>query len=658
MREDLIHSHADKTRAAIIAICTVAAVALIVTLLLPPFQLFDAQDPHMLTVHLLFELFAVVISAQVVSVSFHSLELKENYSANLLIFGFALVAVCDLTHALDYDGMPGFIADSSTPKAIFFWLIGRTVEAATVALIACNVVLRGARWVWLLAAGMAAVLVIWFGTFHVDMFPATFQPGSGVTPFKSGYEYVLATLNSGTALLLWRQASQSRSPRRYLLSGSCAVMAMGGMVLAYYQTPSDFANIFGHVYKVTAYALVYRAAFVLAINEPHRLLQESEQQQRESQQQLRALSDNVPNGMVYQLLVLPDGRRRFLYISAGIERLSNNSLTAQDILHDADKLFSRVVEEDQPVLHAAQQASAARMSVFNVIVRIRREDGELRHLLLCSQPRALADGSTVWDGIVMDVTDRERIEAELRRLNTELEQRVAERTAALSQANRSLESFSYMVAHDLRVPLRHIAGFASMLQQDHAEKLDADGRRLLDSIIERREAMSRLIEGMLAASRMEHTRLNLTTTDLSELATHIAQDLAAVDPQRNVRFKIQSGMIASVDRILMKNVLDNLLGNAWKFTAGRTQATIEFGASDLPDRRVYFVRDNGAGFEPRDADNLFSLFHRLQTHGQFAGHGIGLASVKSIIVSHGGTVWAEGAPGQGATFYFSLPKPV
>lgn len=343
-------------------------------------------------------------------------------------------------------------------------------------------------------------------------------------------------------------------------------------------------------------------------------------------------------------------------MSAPVLNACNHTLTAQDVMRDADLLFSGVVQEDRPALQAAQQASAARMGVFNIVVRIRREDGEQRYLRLCSQPLALPDGATVWDGIITDVTDRERLELELRRLNTELEQRVAERTARLGQANRSLEAFSYMVAHDLRVPLRHIAGFAAMLRQDHAQQLDADGQRLLDNIIERRKAMSRLIDGMLAASRMEHARLDLTSTDLSELATQIAADLATLDPQRNTRFVIQPGMIAMVDRTLMKNVLDNLLGNAWKFTAGRPQAVIEFGASDLPDRRIYFVRDNGVGFEQRDADNLFSLFQRLHTPTPFTGHGIGLASVKSIIVNHGGTVWAEGVPGQGATFYFSLPN--
>lgn len=327
MIEDSVRSHSDKTRTIVIAICAIAALALIVTLQLPPFQLFEAQDPRVLGVHLLFELFAVVIAVQVAVVSLYSLDRREKYS-NLLVFGFSLVAILDLAHALDYEGMPGLIAESSTPKAIFFWLMGRTVEATTVALIACNVVPRGARWVWLLAAGSAGVLILWFGAYHVDMFPATFQSGSGVTPFKSGYEYALAALNLGIAALLWRQASQSNSARRFLFSGSCAVMAMGGIVLADYRTPADFANIFGHVFKLAAYALVYRAAFVLAINEPHRLLQESERQQRESRRQLEALSDNLPNGVVYRLLVQPDGRRRFLYVSAGIERLQSHADSA------------------------------------------------------------------------------------------------------------------------------------------------------------------------------------------------------------------------------------------------------------------------------------------------------------------------------------------
>lgn len=268
------------------------------------------------------------------------------------------------------------------------------------------------------------------------------------------------------------------------------------------------------------------------------------------------------------------------------------------------------------------------------------------------------DGRVVWDGVAIDVTDRERALAELRALNVELEQRVAERTAGLTQANRSLETFSHLVAHDLRAPLRHVEGFSSILKSEYAGRLDAEGRRLLDKIIEGGETMNRLIEGMLSVARLESATLARGDTDLSALCSLICRTLAEADPGRQVTFRIQPGLVDCADRTLIRNVLENLIGNAWKFTSREAAALIEFGAVERDGERVYFVRDNGAGFDPKQADKLFTLFHRLHLAQEFPGTGVGLASVRSIIANHGGRVWAEGAVGKGATLFFTLGPPL
>ncbi len=651
------------TKRSIIAVIVLAAIALLVSQTLPPVQFFNDQSTGMLDVHLLLELFAIVISVLVVTVSFHSLDQERRSSTNLVIFGFSIVAGCDLAHALSYAGMPDFITVSSPQKTIFFWLMGRTFEAGTLALISRHLVLPGSRNLWLWSAIALGIAIFWLGTAHISWFPETFIPGEGITHFKTGYEYALAMLNVVTALSYWQQADKNDQQRLYLLAGSCVVMSMGNVVLASYRTPADYADLFGHVFKVVAYIMVYRAAYVFAIREPYHKLQASERKQREIQEQIRALSDNLPNGMVYQLTVTPEGTPHFLYVSANIKHLSMNSITADDVLRDASRLYAAMHADDLPQLKAAQQQSAKDMSVFNVVVRILHPDGGMRYLRLCSQPRRRENGQVVWDGIAIDVTERECIEMELRKLNLELEQRVVQRTAALTQANSSLESFSYMVAHDLRAPLRHIDGYAALLEQTHGQHLDDQGRKSLGIIRDSTATMNHLIDGILAMSRLEHGPLCIGQVDLSTMSEKIGHELKLGDPHRNVELVIQPGLHADADPVLIQNVLTNLLSNAWKFTASQSMARIEVGmlnkASQTQDdyygQNVFFVRDNGIGFAQEEMESLFDLFQRHPAHAHVAGHGIGLASVRSIIANHGGKVWAEGAPAGGATFYFSLP---
>lgn len=649
----------NQTRNQAIAIGVTAILAMLVTLCIPPFKLTNANAfPY-----LLMELFTAVISLLVVVVSYHSLA-RQPYlaQANLLIFGFTVVAVCDLAHALTYPGLPGFVAVGGVPRTIFFRLMGRSIEAATLIAIASYVVLPGTRLVWLLAGIVVCGVIGWFGAFHIDWFPDVTRNGRQTT-FKTSYEYALAALNTGAAVALWREAVRHNSSRRYLLSCSCILMAAGNIVLAQYRSPADFTFTFGQFFKVAGYILVYRAAFVYAIKKPHLLLQESEQRLRNSEEQLKALGDNLPEGMVYQLTIDPDGKRRFLYFSAGIDRLTGNELSAQEVMRDSNTFYARIFAEDLPALRSAQRQSIAGMSLFNIIIRMHGGRGELRYLHLCSRPRCQADGTVVWDGIAIDVTEREQIEAELRQLNIELEHRVEQRTAALTQANRSLESFSYMIAHDLRTPIRHIDGYAVLLKQDHARQLDGDGQQLLEGIRSNVTAMHQLIDGILAISRLEHTPLKVGRVDMSELANQIATELQMAEPQRGMKILIWPGMYADADPALIRNVLANLLSNAWKFTASQAIGYIEVGTlkrngrqhEDPLEEVTFFVRDNGIGFTPHEADRLFDVFQRHPDHTHVAGHGIGLASVRSIIVNHGGKVWAEGAQGRGATFYFSLP---
>jgi len=256
--------------------------------------------------------------------------------------------------------------------------------------------------------------------------------------------------------------------------------------------------------------------------------------------------------------------------------------------------------------------------------------------------------------LAQEVAERRHAEETVRQLNESLEERIQERTHQLQSANRELEAFSYSVSHDLYAPLRHIEAFSSMLMEDHRHQLDEQGVHFLGRIKAGVAKMGRLIDALLNLSRLGRQDLVLQEVNLSLLAQTLVQQLKESDPERNVNVTVAPGICVRGDRTLLGVVLQNLLENAWKYTAQRALAEIEFGSTKIGGERTIFVRDNGIGFDMQHAGNLFGVFRRLVSETEFPGTGIGLATVQRIIARHGGRVWAEGLPGQGATFYFTL----
>jgi len=255
-----------------------------------------------------------------------------------------------------------------------------------------------------------------------------------------------------------------------------------------------------------------------------------------------------------------------------------------------------------------------------------------------------------------EMAERLRADDERAKLNAELEQRVAERTAQLESANKELESFSYSVSHDLRAPLRAVVGFSKLLVEDHALQLDAEARRKLDVIQSEGARMGTLIDELLAFSRLGRKSMQMSDLDMTELARSTFGGLNGQVEGARVEFQLGALPRAKGDRVLVGQVWANLLSNAVKFSSRREKPRIEVSAISDEREHVYFVRDNGAGFDPRYRAKLFGVFQRLHSASEFPGTGVGLALVERIVLRHGGRVWADSRPDEGATFYFTLPK--
>jgi len=317
-------------------------------------------------------------------------------------------------------------------------------------------------------------------------------------------------------------------------------------------------------------------------------------------------------------------------------------------MHPADREFVRKSVDE--ALHHGK--------AYDIDYRIVRADGVERVVQ--------AQGQVFFDetarpvrmvGTVQDITERARAEEEIRRLNEELEARVRARTAELEDANKELEGFTYSVSHDLRAPLRHIDGFSKLLLEEYQAELPQQAQHYLTRIRAATLGMAQLVDDLLNLSRLGRKELARRPTRLDTLVEEVLADLKGETRGRSIAWRIHPLPTVECDPGLVKQVFANLLGNALKFTRRRAPAVIEVGAMTPEDQPVIFVRDNGVGFNMKYADRLFGIFQRLHRQEEFEGTGVGLATVERIIHKHGGRVWAEAEPDQGATFWFSLGAP-
>lgn len=372
-----------------------------------------------------------------------------------------------------------------------------------------------------------------------------------------------------------------------------------------------------------------------------RRLRESLERAERSEETLRALLNATREGIAEV-----DAEGRLLRWNPAFAELFG---IAEDSVREVGRVLgSAAASELFPLL----RASSAEPVRFEVLVQ--RGEGLGLIQVSASPLRPPAVGRAVL--VASDLSDRARAERLLREANERLEAIVRSRTEALEATNRELSTFAASVSHDLRAPIRAIAGYAAMVLEDAGEALDDESRQNLERIRSSAARMGELVESLMRMARVTDRRMEIAEVDVTALALQIGQEVIAQDPERAVRLDVQEGMVVHADRTLLASALQNLLSNAWKFTRGRERAEIAVRLEETPEGSVLSVSDNGVGFDPRFAKDLFGPFRRMHDPKEYPGEGIGLATVARIAHRHGGRAWASGSPGEGATFSILLPR--
>ena len=379
--------------------------------------------------------------------------------------------------------------------------------------------------------------------------------------------------------------------------------------------------------------------------------QRAEQERALADARLHRIMANIPD-VVFQYKRAPDGSFSFPFISGRVFDLYGEH--AADVLRDHLLVFAPVREDQRRELAKSMLRSKRTGMPWSFETLVRCRNGVRRWIRGQASVSYGADGSVYWDGVLTDITPQKRAALEILTLNEKLEQRVAERTHQLEAINQELEAFSYSVSHDLRVPLRAVEGYTRLLQDQYAPQLDQTGLHYLERIGHAAQRMSELVDDLLQLARISRSELKPGPVDLSRMAHEILRALAEDAPQRRVATQVEEKVQVEGDARLLRIVLENLIGNAWKFTQHTSDAVIAFGRQELAGDEVVYVRDNGAGFDMKRAHKLFGAFQRLHRSTDFEGNGIGLATVRRIITLHGGKAWATSAVNEGATFYFTL----
>lgn len=594
--------------------------------------------------HSLVELFSVVVACGIFTIAWNARRIDLNNYFLFVGIGSLFVGTMDFTHALAYKGMgvfPGF--DANLPTQL--WIISRYLQGFTLAA-APFFLGRQFRSGYTLAAYLAATSLLLASVFG-GIFPDCFIEGEGLTPFKKVSEYLVSFVLLGSLLFMRKKGEMFDRNVVRLLSAAIATLIASGLAFTLYADVYGISNMVGHFLKFAGFYLIYKAIIETALTRPYDLLF---RELKLSEERYRHLYTDTPV-MLHSI----NRERQLVNVSnywlehLGFERSEVIGRRVLDFMTEASRRY--VEEFTSPEYFRTGH-------VKDVPLQLVRKNGEVRDVLLTATAERDEQGEIIRSlAVMVDITERKQAEEKIEILNTNLAARALDLEKAnqeLAAANQELEAFNYTVSHDLRSPLTCINGYCQILQDHCGERLDEQSRGFIEQIHTAGRRMDQLIATLLNFSRLTRQEMERETVDLSHMVRSITMDLRLRHPEHTVALTIADGAVTSGDGKLLRVALENLLGNAWKYTGRREDAEVEFGVLHEEGKRVHFVRDNGIGFDMGQGVKLFNLFQRLDSARDFEGTGIGLVTVRRIIQRHGGRIWAEGEAGKGATFYFTL----
>jgi PAS domain S-box-containing protein len=637
--------------------------------------LFPLSKHNYLLFHTIVEMLSVAVAVTIFSVGWNARGFARNNALLVIACTFLVVAGIDLLHTLAYRGMGVFPAWGPNPPTQF-WIAARYFQSAGLLVAALFLGRDLSLPAFPVLAGTLGAGAVLAASIFLGAFPDCFLVGKGLTPYKVGSEFFISGLLTAAGIIFWRRRKQFASNIVPLLVGSLALTVCSEMSFTLYAGVYGFFNYLGHIFKFLSLILIYQALIKGSLRHPYQnlfadLVQakvQAEEASRAKSEYLAKMShaleergrlleqfDAVMNNVI-EGIVISD-------FDGNIQTMNQAALKMHDFesLEQGRKHLNRFQKDFELFELDGGMLPIGQWPLSRILRGERFTDFEACLLNRKTGKRRIAsyNGTLVRDKsgeailavvTIRDITNRKRSEEEIKMLNAELKKRAVE----LEGANRELEAFNYTVAHDLRKPLTVISGYSQVVRDMSAGTVNAKWTAYLQKIHDGTQRMSQLIDALLNFSRLARVEPQRERIDLSAVAQAAARELKLSDPERRVAFGISERVFVDGDANLLRVVLDNLLGNAWKYTGVREEAVIEFGTTEVEGKTACFVRDNGLGFTMEEAGKLFLPFERLRGTRDFKGFGIGLATVERIVRRHGGRAWAEGEPGKGATFYFTL----
>lgn len=578
--------------------------------------------------HTAAELCATIMAGGLFMVAWATRRTCDSGTLHLIGFTYLFVGLLDMIHAMSYTGMD-LILTHGANEATQLWIAARYPEALALA-VAPLLSRRPLHSAIPMALGTIYTVLVLLAIFSWDVFPTCFDPDSGLTPFKIGSEYTVCLLMLFAAgALLWRRAEFDRHVLAMLLGG-LGLRIVSEILFTFYAGPTDVFNMLGHVAKIFAIALFAWALFQTTVLDPSRTVYRGLAHAATGLRSERDRLCRILDSMVEPMCIIGADRRLEYVNAAMIDHFGDRcgKVACHSYIHGRDAVCPGCQIE-------AVCAGATHRR--EVVIDGRTYD-------VIETPISIAGGSPAKLAVYRDMTALHRTLAQLRTQRQEL-----------ARANESLSSFTYMASHDMRAPLRLVRTYLDLLIDGLPDAAAAEAANYAERITQACERMQQMIDAFLDLSHARRNSLALRPTDLGAIADECIAELRETEPDHVPEIDIEHPPAVPADPGMMKLVLGNLLGNAWKYARRTTPARIAFRTEQREETTVYSVCDNGPGFDPASASDLFLPFRRSTTAA--TGLGIGLAIVERIVSRHGGEVWAESEPGAGARFCFSIGQP-